>query len=187
MKKRNIAILSVIMTATVSLQASANSAPIRMYGYPSSALMSIEESSPIEVEKEELSFDMSEASGYHAKVSASYLMHNTDEGQMTSKMVFPYIGNLSAFSEERPVVTVDGQEIPYTLYIGDTLEGDTMDEREADAERFDIREALASLTVEEYRPRNFDPEAVGKTYQFKVGPKGNKDLHLNLSLKFTMD
>lgn len=187
MKKRNIAVLSLILTAMVSLQASANSAPIRMYGYPSSALMSIEEGSPIEVEKEELSFDMSETSGYHAKVSASYLMHNTEGGQVTSKMVFPYIGNLSAFSEERPAVRVDGQDIPYTLHIGDTLEGDTMDEREADAERFDIREALMSLNAAEYMPRNFDPEAEGRTYRFRVDPKGNDTLNLSLSLKFTMD
>lgn len=187
MKKRKIAILSVIMTAAVSLQASANSAPIRMYGYPSSAMMTIEESSPIEVEKEDLSFDLSEESGYRAKVTASYLMHNTDMGQVTSKMVFPYIGNLAAFSEERTVVSVDGQEIPYTLYIGETLRGETMDEREADAESFDIREAIDSLTAEEYRPRNFDPDAMGKTYRFKVTPNGEKRLNLNLSLKFTVD
>jgi hypothetical protein len=85
------------------------------------------------------------------------------------------------------VVTVDGQEIPYTLHIGDTLEGDTMDEREADAERFDIREALTSLTTKEYTPVNFDPEAAGKTYQFMVDPKGDNRLNLSLSLKFTMD
>lgn len=187
LKKKNLAVLSLILTAMVSLQVSANSAPIRMYGYPSSAMMSIEESSPIEVEKEELSFDLSGESASRGEVTASYLMHNTDEGQVTSKMVFPYIGNLSAFSEERTVVRVDGREIPYTVYIGDTLEGDTMEEREADAESFDIREAVASLTAEEYRPRNFDPEATGKTYQFRVDPKGEKNFNLNLSLKFKMD
>lgn len=187
MKKHNFVILSVIMAGTVSLQASANSAPIRMYGYPSSALMSIEESSPIEVEKEELSFDMSEESGYRGKVTATYLMHNTDADQVTSKMVFPYIGNLGDFSQEKTVVSVDGQDIPYTLYIGNPLVGNTMEERETDAERFDIREAVDSINAEEYKPGNFDPDAAGKTYQFRVDPKGNEKLNLNLSLKFTMD
>lgn len=187
MKKRNIVVLSAILAGMVSLQASANSAPIRMYGYPSSTLMSIEENSPIEVEKELLSFDLSEASSYPGKVKASYLMHNMDDDMVTSRMVFPYIGTLGEFSEENTVVTVEGQEIPYTLYIGNPLEGDTMEERETDAENFDIREAVASLTAEAYRPRNFDPEAAGKTYRFRVNPQGDKDSNLSLSLKFTMD
>lgn len=185
MKKRNLAVLSLVLTAVVSLQVNANSAPIRMYGYPSSALMSIEESSPIEVEKEELSFDLSKESTSRGEVTASYLMHNTDDGEVTSKMVFPYIGNLGSLSEEGTVVKVEGKEIPYEVYLGDTLSGDTREERETDAETFEIREAVASLTEEEYRPRNFNPDATGKTYRIRSEPKGMGSL--NLSLKFRID
>lgn len=102
----------------------ANSGPVYMTGLPSSGVLAVDKNSPIEVNKENLTFDFSGEEKHYAPigiVTAEYEMVNPTNDYLTVQMAFPYIGNLGSASNENIKITVDNEELPYEVYLGETV------------------------------------------------------------------
>ena len=94
----------------------ANSGPVYMTGLPSSGVLA--------VDKENLTFDFSGEEKHYAPigiVTAEYEMVNPTNDYLTVQMAFPYIGNLGSASNENIKITVDNEELPYEVYLGETV------------------------------------------------------------------
>src|SRR5690554_875888 len=106
MKKCIIFLISTAIILSFPTFAFSNSGPTYWEGRPSSQVLSIDQNTPITVEKEDLVFDFSVnddpktrelyGEGYTlgGKVTASYQMHNPTDEPLKIQMAFPFIGPL---------------------------------------------------------------------------------------------
>lgn len=166
-------VFSLIMILSFPAFVFANSGPTYWEGLPSSQILSIEQNTPITVEKEELVFDFSVNDdpdagdlydgGYTigGKVTASYQMHNPSNESLSVQMAFPYIGTLSNLSAEDILITADGETLPYEIFVGDEVQGFS----------FDFAEIVSSITYETYKAENFKEDETGKLYTITVTPE----------------
>ena len=104
--------------------AGANAGPPRWEALPSYGL-GVQEDSPIRVEREDLTFDLSSGRFDWAPggtVSAVYRMKNPGEAQNV-QMAFPIAGDLPSIFNERVQVTLDGEPIDYLVYATNIASG----------------------------------------------------------------
>ena len=89
----------------------ANSGPVYMTGLPSSGVWAVDKNSPIEVKKENLTFDFSgEEEEHYAPigiVTAEYEMVNPTTDDLSVQMAFPYIGNLGSALNDNIKIIAD--------------------------------------------------------------------------------
>lgn len=121
-----LAALAVSGSALVA-PAFANSAAPWESGVTANGVTIVNESSVLEVESENLTFDIAnlpkelkEGEEYNAQVTAEYSFYNPTENTITTKMAFPigetpdYVDVINVKPIENPI-TVDGQPIGYSI------------------------------------------------------------------------
>ena len=167
----------------------ANSGPVYMTGLPSSGLLAVDKNSPIEVNKENLTFDFSSEEKHYAPlgiVTAEYEMVNPTNEDLTVQMAFPYIGNLGSTSNENIKIKVDNEEIPYEVYFGETVKSKKVsnDSVETEKDYFDFEEIIGTITNDVYMAENFTSDEIGKLYSIEVTPDSDEGVEIFVDLTF---
>lgn len=167
----------------------ANSGPVYMTGLPSSGVLAVDKNSLIEVNKENLTFDFSGNEKHYAPlgiVTAEYEMVNPTNDDLTVQMAFPYIGNLESTSNENIKIRVDNEELPYEIYLGETVKNknafNNSDETEEDY--FDFEEIIGTITNDIYIADNFTRDEIGKLYSIEVTPDSDEGVEIFVDLTF---
>lgn len=103
-----------------------NSSPVRWYEHPTSVVMSLDEETPVTVQRERLTFDFSKDDtkdfAYQGQVTAAYWMENSSEENIQSSMVFPVIGSLWEEWPNLVRVDVDGRILPVDVLYGEVID-----------------------------------------------------------------
>ncbi|AOY77835.1 hypothetical protein [Clostridium formicaceticum] len=167
----------------------ANSGPVFWQGYPSSAIMVIENSSPIRVENENLVFDFSDS--YNAshtingKVTATYEMFNPTNELQAVQMAFPFVGRIDRLLSEDIVITADDTVLPYTIYIGDVVNSYKSPFQQDRKASFDFASIVSTITESLYRGKHFTENEKGKLYTIDIKP--STDQRINFAVDFNFD
>ena len=190
MKKSIIlALIFIILISSVSVYA--NSGPTNWKGAPSSEILTIDENSPIIVENEDLLFDFTkeEHTSYIRYImsgltKAKYTMSNPSENKQTVQMAFPFLSEVLAFNSEEISIEVDEEQIPYEIYLGDTM----LDARRrlGDDEYLDFSSIVESISSSEYKPKNYDLDQIGTLYTLEVAPSSKDGISIVID-DFTYD
>ncbi|AKL95137.1 hypothetical protein CACET_c16880 [Clostridium aceticum] len=189
MKKLLISIVfAAIMFSTPAI-VFANAGPVFWQGHPSSTILSIEENSPIRVEKEDLVFDFSDDDhSFHTisgKVTATYEMFNPTNELQSVQMAFPFIGTLDSFVGEEIVITEDENVLEYDVYIGDVVNS-YRDPLQVDKRtNFDFKSIVGTVTKNPYKAKHFTETEKGKRYIIDVKP--TTDQRINFVIDFNFD
>lgn len=162
-------IVAMLWTPTVGY---ANSAQVYWEGYLNGEVLVLEEHSPIQVLREDLSFDFKdgEYDSIEGNATASYRMKNTSENRETVTMAFPFFSTHQDQQESSriPRIEVQGVETDYTVYTGNIVpdrERKTSPLDSEEAVMLNLPEVLSHVERSEYTPTHFDPQAVGKLYR----------------------
>lgn len=179
--KKTLAILVILFGLTITIYG--NSGPPEMTYVGGTEMLIIDEDTSISVEKEHLLFQMpspednSYADRYRA--TASYTMVNESEEAQNVKMVFPYPTMLSYYNEEDVRVTVDGEPIPFQVFIG--KKDQTENYPPGEPLQFDFQDALSVISTGAYESTTLNKATEGTHYI--IGPldgvvEGGRDLLL---------
>jgi hypothetical protein len=119
-KKLSAAAVGALLLCTAGLNAAANSGPASWENAPSFSVTALK-SSPVTVEREDLTFDFSNSKNVgfspQAQVTASYEMRNPTAAGLTVQMAFPLISSLGDLSAP-PEITLDGKNVAYRILSG---------------------------------------------------------------------
>lgn len=188
MKKFSIFVLlvSILLTGSTTY---ANSGPTFWEGYPSSEILVIDEDSPISVEKEELLFDFTneevkDLGGYNlaSLVTASYTMNNTSKKHQRVQMAFPLISRIRDFDPKHIQIEVDGESIPYQVFIGDLVnQGPNKD---GDSKKWDFSAIVNSISSSPYIPKNYKLDDMGRLYTYDISPPGDEEIFIRISYSY---
>ncbi|MGI6485987.1 MAG: hypothetical protein ACOX15_06715 [Tepidanaerobacteraceae bacterium] len=187
MKRLLTSLISIIAVISFSGVIYANSGPVFWKGYPSANIMSLDENSPILIEREDLIFDFSNGAfdyTINGKTTANYYMVNPTNKQQSVQMAFPFVGRLPELSQEDILISADGVPVLYDVYIGDVVDyyGHPEDDKELN---FDFERIIKTVTNEPYRAENFKQDQIGKLYLIEVEP--TTDQRINFSVDFELD
>lgn len=167
----------------------ANSGPVYMTGLPSSGVIAVDKNTPIKVKKENLTFDFSGQEEHYAPigiVTAKYEMVNPTTEDLSVQMAFPYIGNLGSSSNGNIKITVNNEELPYEIYLGETVKSKKVinNSDETEENYFDFVEIIGTITNDIYIAENFTENKVGKLYSIRVTPESDEGVEIFVDLTF---
>ncbi|WP_326908711.1 hypothetical protein [Sedimentibacter sp. MB31-C6] len=167
----------------------ANSGPVYMTGLPSSGVLAVDKNTPIEVKKENLTFDFSGEEEHYAPigiVTAEYEMVNPTTDDLSVQMAFPYIGNLGSASNDNIKIIADNEELPYEIYLGETVKSKNgfKNSEETEENYFDFEEIIDAITNDIYIAENFTENEIGKLYSIKVTPESDEGVEIFVDLTF---
>ncbi|SNS36492.1 hypothetical protein SAMN05446037_1008162 [Anaerovirgula multivorans] len=189
MRKATTFILMFCILATPTF-AHANAGPTYWKGYPSSGILTIEENSSIEVEKEDLIFDFTRDEyldhNYYSissRVTAKYTMSNYTENRQTVQMAFPFISHIQNFNPEAIDIKVNNEKIPFEVFIGNKL--DTRSRGKDNKEQLDFSSIVKSISSSEYTPTNYNLDEIGTLYTYDVVSIGEDEL--SATIDYTYD
>jgi hypothetical protein len=166
----------------------ANAGPTYWHGYPLSEILVVDENCPVEVAEEKLLLDFSQGSkGDHTvrgQVMASYQMVNPTDDRLSVQMAFPFVNSIMGFSPEDVAITVDGNPVPFDLFLGSQRVNDGY-RIEPDEVSFAFGNILETLNVRDYRPEAFAPDEKGTLYTVEVSPMSEQEI--NFAVEFTLE
>jgi hypothetical protein len=196
MKKYIILLISTAIILSFPTFVFCNSGPTYWEGRPSSQVLSIDQNTPITVEREDLAFDFSvnddpktrelydEGHTLCGKVIASYQMHNPTDEPLKVQMAFPFIGPLYSLSAQDILISADGQTLPYETFVGDSVGSSRSTSREDRESSFDFAKIASSITYETYKAENFKEYEMGKLYTITVSPKSEQEINYAIDFQF---
>ena len=180
----------LVILLIFSPMAYANSGPTYWEGYPSMELLSIEENSPIRVEKENLIFDFKkpelakhDAYSKTGLVTAIYEMSNPTDEEMTVQMAFPIISKVPDFKPENINIRADGEDIPFEIFIGASVNDVISSSSEDEDKNIDFDRIVNSISKADYTPENFSLDDIGTLYTFEVENTSDKGIHFSIDYK----
>ncbi len=120
-KKLFSILLCMLFTVMCAVPASANSGPSRWEQGPAYGMTPVK-NCPVTVEKEDLTFQVSDKSFSYSKtsarVTAAYQMKNPTSNSMNVEMAFPLISSYKQLVVNSGVkITAGGKELPYTVCL----------------------------------------------------------------------
>ncbi len=181
-----VLLVSILLTGSTTY---ANSGPTFWEGYPSSEILVIDEDSPISVEKEELLFDFTneevkDLGGYNlaSLVTASYTMNNTSVRHQSVQMAFPLISRIRDFNPNHIKIEVDGESIPYQVFIGDLVNQGS--KKDGDSNEWDFSAIVNSISSSPYIPQNYKLDDMGMLYTYSIGPSGDEEINIEFSYHY---
>lgn len=187
--KRVIKLILVGVLIFSFVFAFANSGPVYMTGHPSTGLLAVDKNSPIEVKKENLIFDFSGEEKHYAPigiVTAEYVMVNPTAEDLSVQMAFPFIGNLGPASDDNIKIRVDNKELPYEIYLGETVKSKNVfnSSEEAEENYFAFDEIVGTITDDIFTAQNFTEDELGKLYSIEVTPETDEGVEIFLDLTY---
>ena len=191
MKDYLIKLLTLLLALSFipSQQVLANSGPTFWQGYPSSEVLAIDKNSPVEVEEENLVFDLSGESGgnwtINGQVTASYSMVNPTDQTVSVQMAFPFISSLYDFPANDIAIMTDETVLPYDVYIGDVVNSHG-DPRQAENDAsVAFEEIVRAISNQPYQAKHFSEDEKGQLYTIEVKP--TTEQRINLAVDFELD
>lgn len=175
---------AALLALLLPVGALANSGPVRWEGYAHGEMLAVEENCPIEVQHEELVFDLRQGTqGRYTiggTITATYTMRNPTDTARRVEMAFPLIAELSRFSPAEAHVRVDGQPVETALYIGEQYSSDAQSSDGNALPDYSFARILAALQPEGYTPVRFDPAQEAVIYTFRATRKTAQDINLTI-------
>lgn len=196
MEKSIIFLISAVMILFSPAFVFANSGPTHWEGQPSSQILSIDQDTPITVEKEDLIFDFSVndnpetwdlyGEGYTlgGKVTASYQMCNPTNESLSVQMAFPFVGPLYSLPAQDILIAADGRTLPYETFVGNTVQGFGRAYGDAIENSFDFAKIVSSITYESYKAENFEEDEIGKLYTITVSPISEQVINYAINFQY---
>lgn len=188
MKGFRIYLLVIILLLIFPTIALANAGPTYWQAYPSWEVMAIDENSPIIVNNEELVFDFSEIDHLSYRVSgdvaATYQMKNPTDQTQSVQMAFPFVETLSNLKNDELMITADGENLSYEIYIGDKVNNYGSPYEKDNKENFDFPDIINTITDETYNAMNFEKTQKGKLYTLEVRPTTDQEVNLAIDFEF---
>lgn len=167
----------------------ANSGPTYWQGYPSSEVLTVDQDCPIGVIGEKLFFDFSDDSirdyTIWGKVTAAYRMVNPTDQDLNVQMAFPFITSLRDFSPDDVVITADGVNLPYELYLGNVVNSRGSSFQEESGYDLAFENILSTITSEAYQAQHFKENEKGLLYTLEVAPTSEQ--RVNFTVDFELD
>ncbi len=120
-------LVGLCLLPVLTITAGANAGPTYIYENPGFE-MAVDNGCPIEVEKENLTFDFSEGGwgdwSPKANVTAAYTMVNPTDEDVSVTMAFPFVA--SFFEPDGGVysIGVDGKAVDFDIYYGNGISGE---------------------------------------------------------------
>lgn len=180
--KKLFKIVFVLLISSFSL-VFANSGPTYWQGYPSSDIMTVDKNSPIEIKSEELTFDFShevyDTYSVQANVTAEYEMVNPTNETHFVQMAFPFVERLYNINYDNIKITADGKELPYNVYLGNSISGNSFKENKET--NFDFEKIINTISDDIYEAKNFSNDEIGKLYSIEINPTTKE------GIEFTVD
>ncbi len=188
--KKGFAVFLIIFLYFISsTMALANSGPTYWRGYPSAEILAVDENCPVEVAREDLTFDLSgnykNSYTIGGNVKAAYEMLNPTNKDLTVQMAFPIVSSLNDFSPDDIAVTVDGTSLPFDLYIGDVADSGGSSFQKGGGESLVFKDILSAVTNQTYQAKHFSENETGKLYILQVNPAAEQKI--NLAIDFELD
>lgn len=112
------------------------------------------------------------------------MFNPTNESQLV-QMAFPFVGTLEKLSPEDIIITTDGNELSYEIYIGDVVDNHGYHKEEEKKVSFDFENIVSTITNNSYSPKNFREKEIGRLYTIDVNP--TTDQRINFSVDFGYD
>lgn len=166
----------------------ANSGPVYWQGYPASDIMTIDRNSPIEVKSENLTFDFSDGNNdsysVEAIVTAEYEMTNPTNETFFVQMAFPFVERLSNINYEDIEITADGNELPYDVYIGKSINSYKSSYDENKKANFDFDEIINTISNDMYEAKSFSADEKGKLYYFNIKPTSDEGIDFTVDFSY---
>lgn len=190
--KRMIGLLLFIMLLFAATPALANSGPVFWEGFPGAETMAVDKDCPISVTNEQLTFDLSEGTqnsyAVHGQVTARYEMRNPTEDTIEAAMAFPFIGSLRDLLPGQVSITAGDAALPWTLYLGDTVDASRFAAGEPRSTDTDISFETIVSAIEggSYQPQHFSADEEGTLYTFAVTPTGGEEIRMQVEYAYTM-
>lgn len=187
--KKVIKLIVVSLLVFSCVVAFANSGPVYMTGRPSTGLLAVDKNSPIEVKKENLTFDFSGEEEHYAPigiVTAEYEMVNPNAENLSVQMAFPYVGNIASASNDSIKIIADNEELLYKVYLGEIVKSSNSinNSEETDENYFDFDEIVGTITDDIYLAQNFTGDEIGKLYTIEVTPETDEGVEIFVDLIF---
>ena len=161
----------------------ANSGPIYWNGYPSFEILAIEKNSPIIVDEEDLIFDFTREEyisqnnySISGLTTVKYTMSNPTDDILITQMAFPFVSMVKDFNSEGISIEVDGEKIPFEVFLGDTLLDSRRNQEVDGNEHLDPNSIVSNIYSLEYTPKNYDLDETGKLYTYDIAPTGKDEL-----------
>ena len=181
---RKTFLITLIIILLFSSIAYGNAGPTYWEGNPALEVLSVEENSPIVVEKEYLTFDftrpeLDKYTDYNKAglVTASYEMSNPTDKEVSVQMAFPLISRITDLESKATKIMVDNEDIAYEIFIGDTVDGVLNRVDEDKYNELDFDSILNSISNTAYIPQNFKLDDIGKLYRFDIENTSDKGIH----------
>lgn len=188
---KSIFSFSLIIILLFSPMVYANSGPTYWEGYPSLEVLSIQENSPIVVEKEDLIFDFTKPElakhddySKTGLVTAIYEMSNPTDEEMTVQMAFPMISKIPDFKSEDIKIMEDKEDIIFEIFIGASAKDVINSSNENGQNKMNFDRIINSITKSDYMPENFKLDDIGTLYRFDIQNTSDKGIHFRVDFKY---
>lgn len=185
--KKSIKFIIALLISSFSL-VFANSAPTYWQGYPSSDIMTIDKNSPIEVKSENLIFDFSEGDNdsysVQANVTAEYEMTNPTNEIHLVQMAFPFVERLNNINYDDIKIIADGKELPYEVYLGESVDRSIKEFEENKRASFDFEKIVNTISNDAYKAKSFTADKIGKLYSFEIKPTTDEGIDFTVDFSY---
>lgn len=166
----------------------ANSGPTYWQGYPSSEVLAVDPDCPVEVAEENLFFDFSDESirdyTIWGKVKAAYRMVNPTDQDLSVQMAFPFVSSLRNFSPVDVVITADGVQVPYKVYLGNGVKSRKNSFQENGGDYLVFENILSTVSNQPYQACHFSLDEKGLLYTLEVRPTTEERVNFVVEFEF---
>lgn len=149
----------------------ANSGPSKWERNPGGEVLVIDENSPIEVNRELLSFDINYFKNVEvstAKVNATYVMHNTSTVAEVCQMAFPLISNYRTMDSAMPNITVNGEKVEYEVFAGRIVENYNNRQSKSTEVLYSFDSIVENIHTDYQEIKGLEQNTIGKLYKIEA-------------------
>ncbi len=169
-------VVSLIMPTAVF----ANAAPVYLERYPSFNIAPMDDC-PIRVERENLTFKITERSASEANVTAAYTLSNTSAETINVPMIFPFVSD--GYGGIGAEIKFNGETVDYEIFIAGSVDvRDYLGNPEAFNQQVHIDKIINNLNEPLYEPQYFDDNARATLYAVTFKPPTERQSQISFNL-----
>ena len=172
--------LILVISLFVPNAAFANAAPVYLERYPSFNMAPMDDC-PIRVERENLTFKITERSASEANVTATYTLLNTSAETINVPMIFPFVSD--GYGGIGAEIKFNGQALDYEIFIAGSVDvRDYLGNPEAFNQQVEIDKIINNLNEPLYEPQYFDDNARATLYEVTFKPPTERQSQISFNL-----
>lgn len=191
LKRISTAALSAALVIMITAFVHANSGPTYWSADPSMETLTIDKDSPIKILKEELVFDFSDEfmdrghNSISGLVTANYKMNNPTDERLLVQMAFPFAANLWSFDPSEIAIVADGTDIPFQIYIGESIESKEKNGKEDEEQSLTFDIIVNYVKKDKYMPKHYDLKEIGTL--IRIDASSIEGENTKLAIEYAID